>query len=670
VGTTDASQLSLGAAAWDEPWSIADLAASSVLSDDGGRVMRPPGDEGALLRELTPAIADARTVEDAIELTLREICAYTGWAMGQAWKRNGSPYLESYPCWCAVSDAYRSFRTRSESITFKSGEGLPGSAWSNRRPVWVPDVGSRPDLPRGPFMREVGITAGLAVPVLAQGDVVAVLEFFLTDVHERDEAMIGLVSAAAAQLGALILRRNAEEAVRASEECFRLLINSVEDAAIFKLDPNGEVASWNSGAQRVCGYRPEEITGYHVSRFYAPDAVLDARPELHLEQARANGRFEETGWRVRADGSRFWASVVIAPLYDRAGRLRGFSHVIRDATPERRTQEELHWLRAIVECSDDAIIGLSPEHGIITTWNASAERLFGYPAREVIGRAVSLLVSRDRLARVQEALAEVVETGKVVRYETEALRNNDSRVDVAITASPVRDSHGTVIGISAIARDVTDHKCARRHMERTLGAYLDPDVAGQILNDGVVPAAAEQEVTILFLDIRDFTALAEGIEPQKVMDKLNHFFELAVPLITEHGGQVDKFVGDGLLAVFGMPGSREAHADDALRAALEIDRRMSTELPGQFEIGIGLHTGRVLVGNVGGGGRLDYTVIGDVVNTAARIEGATRRTGDTILFSEQTRDRLTSVEVAMVERPAVHVKGKREPMPMWAILDV
>ena len=137
--------------------------------------------------------------------------------------------------------------------------------------MWVHGRRVAPDLPRGPFAREVGIKAGLAVPVLAQGDVVAVLEFFMAEAHEQDRAMIGLVTAAAAQLGALVLRRQAEDAVQASEECFRLLVESVEDYAIFMLDPNGEVASWNPGAQRITGYRADEIVGYHVSRFYPPE---------------------------------------------------------------------------------------------------------------------------------------------------------------------------------------------------------------------------------------------------------------------------------------------------------------------------------------------------------------------------------------------------------------
>ena len=640
-------------------------AATTAAPPDPRRTAISPPDDAALLRELTPAIAQAQTVAGAIELTLREICAYAGLAIGQAWTRNGAPYLECSPSWCAVSDEYRAFRSRSESLTFKLGEGLPGSAWSTGRPVWVSELGARPDLPRGPFAREVGIQAGLAVPVLAQGEIVAVLEFFMTAAKERDEQLIGLISAAAAQLGALILRRRAEDAVHETEQCFRLLIESVDDCAIFKLGASGDVATWNPGAHRICGYRPDQIVGYHVSRFYPQEAVREAMPELHLEQARANGRFEESDWRVRADGSRFWASVVITALHDRHGGLEGFSHVIRDTSAQHRVEEELDWLRAVVECSDDAIIGLTPENGIITTWNTSAERLFGYTAREVVGRSIALLVPPERRDEALACLSDVVTSSRVRTFEMLAPRKNGCRVDVSITASPVH-SHGALVGISAICKDLADHKCARRHVERTLGAFLEPGVAGPILNNGAVPAAAETEVTVLFLDVRNFTALSDGMQPQEIVDTLNRLFELVVPVITGHGGQIDKFVGDGLLAVFAPSGVGDRHADAALCAALQIESRMARELDTGVEIGIGIHTGRVVVGTVGGGGRLDFTVIGDTVNTAARIEAATRRTGDTILFSRQTRDRLDAPQIRVLERDGVQIKGKRRPMRLFA----
>jgi formate hydrogenlyase transcriptional activator len=136
-------------------------------------------------------------------------------------------------------------------------------------------------------------------------------------------------------------RKRAEEALRLSEERFRLLVEGVKDHAIFMLDPEGRVASWNSGSERLKGYRAEEIIGQHFSQFYTPDDIERRKPEDGLRAAAARGQYEDEGWRVRKDGSQFWASVVITALKDEGGRLRGFSKVTRDVTERKRAEEAL-----------------------------------------------------------------------------------------------------------------------------------------------------------------------------------------------------------------------------------------------------------------------------------------------------------------------------------------
>ena len=140
-----------------------------------------------------------------------------------------------------------------------------------------------------------------------------------------------------------------ERALAETEEGFRLLVESVRDYAIFMLDPGGHIASWNQGAQRIKGYSAEEIVGKHFSTFYTPDAVASGHPQWELEQAIADGRYEEEGERVRKDGTRFWAHVVITALRDASGELRGFAKVTRDVTERRRQEEALREARAEVE---------------------------------------------------------------------------------------------------------------------------------------------------------------------------------------------------------------------------------------------------------------------------------------------------------------------------------
>jgi adenylate cyclase len=150
-----------------------------------------------------------------------------------------------------------------------------------------------------------------------------------------------------------------------------------------------------------------------------------------------------------------------------------------------------------------------------------------------------------------------------------------------------------------------------------------------------------------------------------VVSRLNGLYEVVVPVILRHGGHANKFIGDGLLAVFGAPERHADHADRAVAAALEIADRVNS-VSGDLRVGLGVNSGTVVVGTIGGGGRLDFTVIGDAVNTAARVESATRQTGDDLLITGETHDRLRTVDGAWEERPAMPLKGKSKDVALYA----
>jgi adenylate cyclase len=209
----------------------------------------------------------------------------------------------------------------------------------------------------------------------------------------------------------------------------------------------------------------------------------------------------------------------------------------------------------------------------------------------------------------------------------------------------------------------------RERIRETFGTYVDRDVAEHILREGTSLAGEEVELTALFLDIRDFTGYAERSPAPEVVGTLNRLFERIVPIVHAHHGHVDKFVGDGLLAVFGAPRRQPDHADQALAAALEIAVAIEEEFGDKLRVGIGLNSGTVVAGNVGGAGRLEFSVIGDAVNVAARVESATRQTGDAILVSENTCRLLSDGHVTLAQRPPVPLKGKREPVALFAPVD-
>jgi adenylate cyclase len=206
----------------------------------------------------------------------------------------------------------------------------------------------------------------------------------------------------------------------------------------------------------------------------------------------------------------------------------------------------------------------------------------------------------------------------------------------------------------------------RERIREAFGAYVDPDVAEHILSEGTDLAGEEVEVTIMFIDVRDFTGFAERNAAPAVVAAINGLFELVVPIIHAHGGRVDKFVGDGLMAVFGAPNRQPDHADQALEAALEIEHAVNAA-NSRLKIGVGLNSGTVVSGNIGGAGRLEFGVIGDAVNVAARVEAATRQTGDTVLVAERTKELLAhEPQPPLIERHGVALKGKSEAVRLFA----
>lgn len=206
----------------------------------------------------------------------------------------------------------------------------------------------------------------------------------------------------------------------------------------------------------------------------------------------------------------------------------------------------------------------------------------------------------------------------------------------------------------------------RERLREALGIYLDPEVAKRVARDGAILSGEEVEVSVLFVDVRDFTPFAEQASAREAVARLNKFFGVVVPILAKHGGHANKFVGDGVLGVFGAPDRLSDHADRAVAAACEIAHAVELKFGGSLGVGIGVNSGPVLAGSIGGGGRLDFTVIGDPVNVASRVERATRETGDTILITEATRCLLKDPP-GLEERGELPLKGKAQDPLLWAV---
>jgi PAS domain S-box-containing protein len=266
-------------------------------------------------------------------------------------------------------------------------------------------------------------------------------------------------------------KRESEEALRESERRFRMLVEGVVDYALYMLDPSGVVVNWNPGGERLKGYSAGEIVGQHFSKFYTRKDRIDGLPGRVLETATREGRYEGEGWRVRKDGSRFWAMVVVDAIRDKeTGTLEGFVKVTRDITERRLAQEALReserQFRLLVTGVTDYALYMLDPNGIVTSWNAGAERIKGYTANEIIGQHFSRFYpERDRAAGLPlKALYAATQEG---RFEAEGwrVRKDGTMFWANVIIDPIRDEKGELISFAKITRDITERRDAQKSLQ-------------------------------------------------------------------------------------------------------------------------------------------------------------------------------------------------------------
>jgi PAS domain S-box-containing protein len=258
---------------------------------------------------------------------------------------------------------------------------------------------------------------------------------------------------------------------------YRLLVENISDYAVYMLDLNGVITSWNAGAQRFKGYAPHEIIGEHFSRFYSAEDRKAGAPERALATSEREGKFEAEGWRVRKDGSRFWASVIIDPVRDPDGNLVGFAKVTRDLTErkaaERALQVSEQQFRLLVQSVTDYAIYMLDPQGHVTNWNAGAQRIKGYSPDEIIGQHFSKFYTEEDLATGEpdRALQTALREGRFAK-EGWRRRKDGTHFWASVVVDPIRSDDGTLVGFAKITRDVTERREAERELERAREALF------------------------------------------------------------------------------------------------------------------------------------------------------------------------------------------------------
>lgn len=262
----------------------------------------------------------------------------------------------------------------------------------------------------------------------------------------------------------LLAKRTSFSDALQSPDVFRRLVDAVSDYAIFLLDPNGTITSWNPGAERLKGYKADEIIGKHFGIFYTPADLASEKPAHELRAAEEAGHFEGQGWQVRKDGTRFWASVLTTPVFDENGRLIGFGRITGDLSDRR--ESDLRYRLLIEGVTDYAIFSMD-SHGNITSWNTGAQRIKGYKPEEIVGKNFSTFYTEeDRKAGLPKHVLRTAEQTGHFTGEGWRVRKDGTRFWASVVVTPLRDEEGNLYGFSKVTRDMSDRKALLDDLQR------------------------------------------------------------------------------------------------------------------------------------------------------------------------------------------------------------
>ncbi len=354
-------------------------------------------------------------------------------------------------------------------------------------------------------------------------------------------------------------------------------------------------------------------------------------------------------------------------------RLRAFTAQVSIALENAKlfadVQEMKNYNEAMLESMSNGVVTLD-DSARIATCNAACLRILRLEANDILHRPVGEIFAGNN-AWVMDKLGHVTETGEPQTLLDATLEAGDDKLSVNLTVQPLLDVDHKRIGSMMVIEDISNEK----RLKATMSRYMDPLIADQMLATGAEKLGGQNvEATVLFSDIRGFTTLAEQLGAQGTVSLLNEYFTLMVDCIDKEDGMMDKFIGDAIMAEFGVHITHEDHADRAVRAAIamiktlenwNLQRASEGRMP--VNIGIGLNTDTVVSGNIGSSKRMDYTIIGDGVNLASRLESACKQYGARILISEFTVRQLNGT-YRKREIDRVVVKGKTEPVAVYEIL--
>jgi two-component system, LuxR family, sensor kinase FixL len=427
---------------------------------------------------LLKIIGEAEDSAEMLAAAVQTICHFTRCAMGQVWMplEGGLICTEA---WYYNGYGFDQLRQASEMVRYEHGAGLPGLVWATGEPQQITDVRDPARFDRAAGARRAGVHEALGVPVIASGGLVAVLELFVTDDRAEEAGRLERIARVAGELGPLVERKRAEEALRESEERFRQVTAAAKDA-IVSAGSDGLLKSWNTGAEAMFGWRAEEVIGQPIS-IIIPERFR-AMHDAGFARVRDTGESKLAGQvveleAIRKDGGEFPIELSIGVWESTEGMQ--FSGVIRDITERKRAEVVMRAseerFRGVTEAAQDAIVSADSD-GLLRSWNRGAEQLFGWHADEVIGQPLTVIIPDRFKAMHEEGISRVRATGhsklagQVV--ELAAIRKDGSELPVELSIGMWQSSEG--VQFSGVIRDITERKraeeaitAANRELERS-----------------------------------------------------------------------------------------------------------------------------------------------------------------------------------------------------------
>lgn len=422
--------------------------------------LRRAEEEVLFLQRMTQAISEARDFHSALGIALHKVCDFTGWKFGEAWiPQANSNVLQYSPAWYGINSKLEKFKTLSEKFTFSLGVGIPGRVWESKHPEWIQDVShaSQSVCLRHQLVKEVGFKAAVGIPIINRSEVLTILVFFMFEAYEEDQRLVEIISTVAIQLGSLIQRKQAEEALRSSVSTNRALINALPDL-LLRINKEGYFVNFKAAKHENLIIPDHSFVGKHLCEILAEDIALPAM--ACIEKALATGELQVFESQTFVDSLlRYYEFRIVVSAENEV------MAIVRDITETKLflelLQQQERQLKAILNNIPGSAWLKDKESRYIAV-NEPFLQLFNKPLEEVLGRTDYDISPPDLAQKCIEDDREVLATGTRKYFEESSINPDGSEIWFETIKTPIHDENNEIVGTTGIAYDITERKRIER----------------------------------------------------------------------------------------------------------------------------------------------------------------------------------------------------------------